>query len=29
MASAIYRFGAFELDEGLYQLRQGGERVKL
>ncbi len=29
MPPVIYRFGAFELDEGLYQLRREGEPVKL
>ena len=29
MAPVTYRFGAFELDEGLYQLRRDGEPVKL
>ena len=29
MPPATYRFGAFELDEGLYELRRNGEPVKL
>ena len=29
MPSLTYRFGAFELDEGLYQLRRSGRPVKL